>query len=164
MIIRPEKPGDEGAIGEVVAAAFGRVQEAELVTRLRDSGDLVLSLVAEDNGIIGHVAFSRLWIQHDGKRAGGISLAPVAVLPERQHRGVGRALIGAGHLQLKARGEKIVLVLGDPGYYRRFGFSHQPASAFGCAYQGSELQALRLSADAPASGEVIYSPAFAALS
>ena len=77
MIIRPEKPGDAAAIGEVVAAAFGRQQEAELVARLRDNGDLVLSLVAEDAGkIVGHVAFSRVWIEGDGTRAPGIGLAP----------------------------------------------------------------------------------------
>jgi putative acetyltransferase len=161
MIIRPEKPGDEAAIGEVVSAAFGRQQEAELVARLRDNGDLVLSLVAEDAGkIIGQVAFSRVWIEGDGTRTPGISLAPVAVLPDRQRTGTARALIGAGHLRLKTLGEKIVFVVGDPDYYKRFGFSPELAKAFGCVYQGDYLQALRLSPDAPTAGEVIYSPAF----
>jgi putative acetyltransferase len=161
MIIRPEKPGDEAAIGAVVAAAFGRAQEAELVTKLRDNGDLVLSLVGEDEGkVIGYVAFSRVWIEHVGARMPGISLAPVAVLPERQRHGAARALIGAGHLRLKLLGEKIVFVLGDPDYYKRFGFSPELAKVFSCVYQGDHLQALRLSADAPAAGEVIYSPAF----
>jgi putative acetyltransferase len=161
MIIRPEKPGDEAAIGQVVAAALARQQEAELVTRLRDNGDLVLSLVGEDDGkIIGTVAFSRVWIEHDGVRTPGISLAPVAVLPERQRNGTARALIGAGHLRLKMLGEKIVFVLGDPDYYKRFGFSPELARAFSCVYQGDYLQALRLSQDAPTTGEVIYSPAF----
>ena len=82
MIIRPEKPADAAAIGEVVTAAFGQRQEAELVRGLRSEGDLVLSLVAEDDGaIIGHVAFSRVWIEHDGMRSPGIGLAPVSVLP-----------------------------------------------------------------------------------
>jgi putative acetyltransferase len=161
MIIRPEKPGDEAAIGAVVAAAFGRQQEAELVRKLRDNGDLVLSLVGEDGGkIIGYVAFSRVWIEHDGARTPGISLAPVAVLPERRRSGAARALIGAGHLRLKTLGEKIVFVLGDPDYYKRFGFSPKLANAFDCVYQGEYLQALRLSPDAPTAGEVIYSPAF----
>jgi putative acetyltransferase len=161
MIIRPEKPGDEAAIGEVVTAAFGRQQDAELVARLRDTGDLVLSLVAEDAGkIVGHVAFSRVWIEGCGTRTPGISLAPVAVLPDRQRKGTARALIGAGHLRLKTLGERIVFVLGDPDYYKRFGFSPELAKAFGCVYQGDHLQALRLSPDAPAAGEVIYSPAF----
>jgi putative acetyltransferase len=72
-------------------------------------------------------------------------------------------MIGAGHLRLKALGEKIVFVLGDPGYYSRFGFSHEIAKVFGCKYQGNDLQALRLSGDAPGAGEVVYSPACADL-
>ena len=84
----------------------------------------------------------------------GISLAPVAVLPDRQRKGTARALIGAGHLRLKTLGEKIVFVLGDPDYYKRFGFSHELAKTFDCVYQGDYLQALRLSPDAPAAGEV----------
>jgi putative acetyltransferase len=164
MIIRTEKPADAAAIGEVVTAAFGQPLEAELVRRLRSEGDLVLSLVAEDEGaIIGHVAFSRAWIEHDGMRSPGIALAPVSVLPDRQRKGTARALIGAGHLRLKTLGEKIVFVLGDPDYYRRFGFSHETAKAFGCIYQGDYLQALRLSYDAPTEGEVIYASAFAGL-
>lgn len=164
MNIRPEKPGDEAAIGEVVAAAFGGQAEADLVTRLRDSGDLLLSLVVEDAGkIISHGAFSRVWIERDGTRTPGVSLAPVAVLPQAQRKGTARALIGAGHLRLKLLGETIVFVLGDPDYYKRFGFSHELAKTFTCVYQGEHLQALRLSTDAPTSGEVIYSAAFADL-
>jgi putative acetyltransferase len=164
MIIRSEKPADAAAIGNVVAAAFGTQAEAELVARLRDNGDLVLSLVAEDDGVvIGHVAFSRIWIEGDGARSQGIGLAPVAVLPARQRKGVARALIGAGHLRLKTLGEKIVFVLGDPDYYKRFGFSHEVAKPFACVYQGDYLQALRLSNDAPTTGKVIYPRAFADL-
>lgn len=164
MIIRPERSDDAASIGEVVTAAFGQRQEADLVQRLREDGDMILSLVAEDDGaIVGHVAFSRLWVTHHGVRTPGISLAPVAVLPARQRGGVGRALIGAGHLRLKAAGEAIVFVLGDPAYYKRFGFSHETAEDFTCVYQGEYLQALRLSADAPTEGEVIYAPAFGGL-
>lgn len=164
MIIRPEKPADTAAISEVVTAAFGRRQEADLVTRLRNNGDLVLSLVAENDGaIVGHVAFSRLWIERDGARVPGISLAPVSVLPAQQRKGTARALIGAGHLRLKSLGEMIVFVLGDPDYYKRFGFSHEMAQAFDSIYQGDDLQALRLSPDAPAAGEVIYAAPFAEL-
>lgn len=164
MIVRPEKIGDEAAIGEVVAAAFGTLQEAELVAKLRGNGDLVLSLVAEVDGrIVGHVAFSRVWIEYNGSRTPGVSLAPVAVRPERQRNGAARALIGAGHLQLRARGESIVFVLGDPNYYKRFGFSHALAAGFACVYQGEHWMALRLAPDAPTAGEVIYAPAFAEL-
>jgi putative acetyltransferase len=164
MIIRPEKAADAWNISDVVAAAFGRQQEAKLVRRLRDNGDMVLSLVAEDEGaIIGHVAFSRLWVEGDGKRLPAIGLAPVSVLPERQRNGTARALIGAGHLRLKTQGEKLVFVLGDPDYYKRFGFSHATAKDFVCVYQGDHLQALRLAADAPGAGEVIYPASFGLL-
>lgn len=165
MNIRPEKPGDEAAIATVVSAAFGGQDEADLVARLRENGDLVLALVVEDGErIVAYVAFSRVWIEHDSKREPGIGLAPVAVLPEAQRKGTARALIGAGHLRLKLLGEKIVFVLGDPDYYKRFGFSHETAKRFACVYQGEHLQALRLAPDAPADGEVIYSAPFALLS
>jgi putative acetyltransferase len=120
--------------------------------------------VAEDEGaIIGHVAFSRAWIERDGARSPGVALAPVSVMPEHQRKGIARALIGAGHLRLKTLGEKIVFVLGDPDYYQRFGFSHDTAKAFASIYQGDYLQALRLSGDAPTEGEVIHAAAFAGL-
>jgi len=164
MIIRPEKAEDAEAISQIVEVAFGQPAEAELVRRLRANGDLLLSLVAEDDGaIIGHVAFSRLWIEHDGTRTASVSLAPVAVLPDRQRKGIARAMIGAGHLRLKTQGEKIVFVVGDPDYYKRFGFSHETAKDFISVYQGDYLQALRLSPDAPTGGEVIYAAAFAGL-
>ncbi len=164
MIIRPETANDLGAIGAVVAAAFGQPAEADLVDALRKDGDLVLSLVVEVEGeIVGHVGFSRLWIEQDGQRTPGISLAPVSVLPQHQHKGIGRALVGAGHLRLKALGERIVFVLGDPAYYQRFGFAVATAAPFACVYQGEHLQALRLSAEAPAAGTVVYAPAFGAL-
>lgn len=164
MIIRPEAAQDLAAIHAVVTAAFGQRAEADLVDALRKDGDLVLSLVAEVEGaVVGHVGFSRLWIEQDGQRTPGISLAPVSVLPQNQHKGIGRALVGAGHLRLKAQGERIVFVLGDPAYYQRFGFAVATAAPFACVYQGEYLQALRLAADAPASGTVIYAPAFGAL-
>ena len=164
MIIRPEKAEDAEAISQIVETAFGQPAEAELVRRLRANGDLLLSLVAEDDGtIVGHVAFSRLWIEHDGIRTAGVSLAPVAVVPDRQRKGIARAMIGAGHLRLKTQGEKIVFVVGDPDYYKRFGFSHESAKDFISVYQSDYLQALRLSPDAPTEGEVIYAAAFAGL-
>lgn len=164
MNIRPETANDFGAIRAVVTAAFGQRVEADLVDALRKDGDLVLSLVAEVDGeIVGHVGFSRLWIEQDGQRLPGISLAPVSVLPQHQRKGIGRALVGAGHLRLKTNGESIVFVLGDPAYYQRFGFTAAAAAPFACVYQGEYLQALRLAADAPAAGTVLYAPAFGAL-
>jgi putative acetyltransferase len=89
MIIRPEKLAAVAAIDTVVVAAFDRRAEADLVQRLRDNGDMVLSLISDDeDAIVDHVAFSRLWIVHEGTRSPGICLAPVSVLPDRQRKGL----------------------------------------------------------------------------
>ncbi|WP_458759549.1 GNAT family N-acetyltransferase [Afipia sp. TerB] len=142
-------------------AAFGGDDEADLVDRLRADGDLILSLVAEqDDRIVGHVAFSRLSITHDSHVTSGVSLAPVGVLPGMQRKGAGSALIEAGHDQLRYAGETVVFVLGDPAYYSRFGYSLDGADAFDCAYAGPHFQWLRLSPQAPAAGVIAYAPAF----
>lgn len=164
MIIRGETAGDVAAIRQVICSAFGCDDEADLVDRLRADGDLILSLVAEQDGrILGHVAFSRLSITNDSHVTPGVSLAPVAVLPEMQRKGAGRALIEAGHDQLRRAGESVVFVLGDPAYYSRFGYSIEGASAFDCVYAGPYFQWLRLSPQAPAAGVIAYAPAFGGL-
>lgn len=164
MIIRRETAGDVAAIRQVICAAFEGDGEADLVERLRADGDLILSLVAEQGGqIVGHVAFSRLSITNGSHVASGVSLAPVAVLPEMQRKGAGRALIEAGHDQLRVAGETVVFVLGDPAYYSRFGYSVNGADSFGCVYAGPYFQWLRLSPQAPAAGVIAYAPAFGGL-
>lgn len=165
MIIRPETAGDSAAIADVIRQAFGggneSCAEADLVDRLRRDNDLVLSLVAEQDGqLMGHVAFSRLWIAQHSCRVAGISLAPLAVLPEAQGKGIGRALVEEGHARLRDMGETIVFVLGDPDYYRRFGFSLPAARAFDCRYAGEHFQALRLAPSAPEAGAIHYAQAF----
>lgn len=165
MMIRPETAGDIAAISGVIRQAFGShneaCAEADLVDRLRRDGDLVLSLVAEQDGeLVGHVGFSRLWVVQDAHRIPGISLAPLAVLPDRQRKGAGRALVEAGHARLREAGETIGFVLGDPDYYGRFGFSLSAATAFDCQYAGPHFQVLRLASSAPDAGAVEYAPAF----
>jgi len=165
MIVRPETAEDIAAIGNVIRQAFGSqneaCEEADLVNRLRRDNDLVLSLVAEQDGqIVGHVGFSRLWIVQDTRRIPGISLAPLAVMPEHQRQGAGRKLVEMGHARLREAGESIVFVLGDPDYYGRFGFSLVAAAAFDCRYAGAHFQALRLSSSAPDAGSVEYASAF----
>lgn len=162
--VRPERSGDAAAIHAVVAAAFPTADEAALVDRLRADGDLVLSLVAEAEGaIVGHVAFSRLGIDHEGMRHDAVALAPVAVLPAQQCKGIGSALIERGLQILKERGETLVFVLGEPAYYGRFGFDAAEAEPFACPYAGSHFQVLRLSDNSPLSGRVQYAAAFAGL-
>jgi putative acetyltransferase len=164
VIIRAERPEDVATIRAVNIAAFPSPAEAALVDRLRADGDLVLSLVAEQAGqIAGHVCFSRMNIDDDGMWHNAVALAPVAVLPSHQGKGVGRALIEQGLQTLKEKDESLVFVLGSQDYYGRFGFSLDQAEPFACAYAGPHFQLLRLSDGGPLSGRVQYAAAFAAL-
>ena len=164
MIIRAETPADVADIRNIVGAAFAGHQEADLVDDLRRDGDLLLSMVADDSGrLVGHVAFSRVWISHQDKRTPAVSLAPLAVMPERGRRGIGGALVGAGHAKLRAAGESIIFVLGDPAYYSRFGYALSTAAAFDCVYGGPHFQALVMTEIAPKAGAITYAAAFGRL-
>jgi putative acetyltransferase len=160
LAVRDETPADFAAIRAVNEAAFGGAQEADLVDALRRDGDLLLSLVADDGGVIGHVAFSRMQVESDP----AVALAPVAVRPERQRRGAGTALIAHGLQRLRQSGEMLVFVLGAPAYYSRFGFAAAPAARFGTPYPGPYFQSLALSPRAPSAGRLRYARAFSALS
>src|SRR5262249_2325845 len=135
LLVRPEAPGDVGAVRLVCEQAFGGPGEANLVDALRRNGKVTLSLVAEVRGaVVGHVLFSPAGIAPAGGPGEVVGLAPLAVLPVYQRRGVGSALVRAGLAGLLAAGHGAVVVLGHPGYYPRFGF--QPAAGFGlrCKY------------------------------
>ena len=124
-MIRYATPQDHTAIAEVTEAAFARPDEARLVEQLRADEDTMFELVAEDDGaVVGHILFSRLWADRDDLYA---ALAPVSVTPGRQAAGLGSALIRAGLERAPQFGAVGVLVLGDPGYYGRFGFSRDAA-------------------------------------
>jgi len=155
MRIRDERPADITAIHAVVAAAC-RPQEAALVDRLRERGELIISLVAEDAGqIVGHVAFSRL---KSPPRA--LALAPASVSLPRQRNGIGSALIRRGLASAAALGFDMVFVLGWAGYYPRFGFSSDTAAPFPCRYAGPNFMALTLRDAVIEPSPVIYSEAF----
>jgi putative acetyltransferase len=95
---------------------------------LRDGGFGVASLVAEDAAqIVGHILFSRLPIETDGRVLHGAALAPMAVMPARQRGGIGSALVRAGLVACRTAGIAAVVVLGHKGYYPRFGFSARAA-------------------------------------
>jgi putative acetyltransferase len=128
--IRPERADDSGAVRALNDAAFGRPEEGELVDRLRAAGKLLVSMVAEEDGVVvGHIAFSRV-VQRDGSGdANGAGLAPMAVLPDRQRSGIGSKLVREGLEACRAAGIGYVVVLGHPDYYPRFGFV--PAGLFG---------------------------------
>jgi putative acetyltransferase len=162
LTIRAEQPGDRAAVRALHCAAFGSGDEGDLVDALRDQGAVILSLVAtEQEHIVGHVLYSRLTI--DGQDVGASALAPISVDPSRRRRGIGTRLIEEAHRRLCARGESLIFVLGEPGYYARFGFTTETARPFRTPYDGEYMQALRLSADAPASGRVAYPAPFARL-
>ncbi|TPE49373.1 GNAT family N-acetyltransferase [Amaricoccus solimangrovi] len=162
-LIRPERPADAGPIRAVTKAAFATAPhaagtEAEIIEGLRVAGALALSLVAEEGGeVIGHVAFSPVTI---GGAAGWFGLGPVSVRPDRQRAGIGRALIGAGLARLRAWGAAGCVLVGDPDYYRRFGFASDP----GVSYPGvpGEYVLRLVLAGPPARGAAVFHPAFGA--
>lgn len=124
MGIRLEAGWDAPDVRRVVTAAFGRRAEAELVDKLRDTDGFVpqLSLVADNSGVIvGHIMFTHITLESDPP-ARVLALAPVSVYPAFQNRGIGSALISRGLAIAEERGEPLVVVLGHPEYYPRFGF------------------------------------------
>ena len=82
-------------------------------------------MAVEGGAIVGHIAFSEVLI--DGEACGWFALGPVAVIPERQGDGIGGALVRAGLARLRAQGAAGRVLVGDPGYYGRFGFAADPA-------------------------------------
>lgn len=161
--ILPERPEHIDAIYRVNTLAFdGRNEEAELVEALRASGELLLSLVALREGeVIGHVAFSRLIIDTADGEVGGVVLAPIGVLPALQDSGVGSMLIREGIARLAADDEQVILVVGNPAYYSRFGFSTAVGKRYPGRQSGPNFMALVLGDPATAPiGPVRYPEAF----
>lgn len=130
MIIRSETPEDIAAISEVTIAAFSdhpisNHTEQFIINALRRANVLTISLVAEIDGkIVGHIAFSPIKIS-DGS-TDWYGLGPVSVLPELQKQGIGTALILKGISMLKEIGGQGCALVGDPDYYKRFGFKNNP--------------------------------------
>lgn len=132
MRIRPAREEDRAAVLAVEAAAFATPAEAELVAALLDDATAqpVVSLLAEVDGkAVGHILFTGATVIADGATLPGSILAPLAVVPETQRRGVGQALIHAGIAELSALGIELVFVLGHIDYYPRAGF--RPALPWG---------------------------------
>ena len=144
-------------------SAFGGPDEADLVDSLRSEGAVLLSLVAEfEQRIVGHVLFSRMWIETSKGAVPAAALAPVAVHPEHQRRGIGEQLIRYGLELLRSRGEQIVIVLGHPDYYPRFGFSSEKALSLESPFPPEAFMAMELSSGAlqGVRGKVRYPAAF----
>jgi putative acetyltransferase len=162
--IRHAVPGDVAEIRTVERVAFKGDEEARLVDRLRDDGDVVVELVATvTRGVIaGHILFSHLPIwAPDGKAIHAAALAPLAVLPQHRRAGIGAALVKAGIAACGEQGIAGVIVLGDPAYYARFGFSSALARHLRAPFSGDAFMALELMPGAlRGDGEVRYAKAF----
>lgn len=144
-------------------AAFGGTDESDLVDKLRADAHAIVSLVAElDTVIVGHIMFSRMWIRTSTALVPAVALAPVAVIPEHQRRGIGGRLIRYGLELLQGRCEKIVIVVGHPDYYPRFGFSTDKAKFLEGPFPSEAFMAMELSVGAldGIQGTVVYPPAF----
>lgn len=165
--LRTERPGDADAIRDVHRRAFQRDDEGRLVAALRSQGLVAVSLVAERDGkVIGHVLFSDLTIETSQGAVPALALAPVAVLPEAQSQGVGSRLIHAALDRCRELGHTTVFVLGEPGYYRRFGFSAELAAPLDSPYRGPYFMALELVPGALSGlkgSSVVYPPPFRGL-
>lgn len=165
VLIRPETVADVTAIGEVNRLAFGQGGEARLVEELRAGGFVRVSLVAELHGrVVGHILFSELSIDSDAQSVSALSLAPMAVLPDFQRQGIGQRLVKRGLEVCRDQGHRIVIVLGHPEFYPRFGFSAKLAAQFTSPFSGDAFMALEL---VPGSlqgieGQVCYPPPFGA--
>lgn len=166
LVIRVETPADFSAISHVNRLAFGRDDEARLVQRLRDGAFARVSLVAEvDARVVGHVLFSNLPIATPASRIAALALAPLAVLPEYQSRGIGSELVLRGLELCRQQGHAMVVVLGRPRFYCRFGFSAELAGQLESPYAGESFLALELTAGSLASitGRVEYPQPFGEL-
>ncbi len=167
MQIRAEKENDQDAVHTVNVSAFETPSEADLVNAIREQAKPIVSLVAEDDGeVVGHIMFSPVSLS-GSPNLKLMGLAPMAVAPKHQRKGIGSALVRAGLEQCRNLGFAAVVVLGHPKYYPRFGFS--PSSQFGIdseydvpeeVFMAMELQPEALSGK---TGTVSYHAAFRSL-
>ena len=163
MLVRAGTINDVGPIRLVNEAAFGRPDEADLIACLRAEGVVLTSLVAEqENRIVGHILFSRMFIDTSSESVPAVALAPLVVAPVMQRQGIGGVLIMRGLEILRGNGERIVIVLGHPNYYSRFGFSAKKAQPIASPFPPEAFMALELSPGAldGIRGSVRYPDAF----
>jgi putative acetyltransferase len=133
ITIRKEAPQDVVTVRRINELAFEGTVEADIVDALRGAAQPQLSLVAEyAGGVIGHIFFSPVTIRSADSVFDAIGLAPMAVLPEFQRRGIGTELVERGLDECRRLGHPVVVVVGHPDFYPRFGFS--PAREKGLEY------------------------------
>jgi putative acetyltransferase len=132
---RREKVDDEPAIRYVNEQAFGRPHEANLVDALRNHNACVLSMVALEKGlIVGHILFTPVTIDKTPLQSQALGLGPMAVLPAYQRRGIGSQLVRIGFDECRRQGHEIVVVVGHPEFYSRFGFTPAKPCGIECEF------------------------------
>jgi putative acetyltransferase len=164
--IRTERPADVAAVRRVVEAAFKGKAEADLVEHLRGSGRFSIALVAaQGRTVAGFVLLTDVEIDGSGLKPRGAGLAPLAVRPTFQRRGIGGLLLRAALERAREAGYGFVVLLGDPAYYRRFGFRTAATLGLACEFAAPEeaFMAVELAPGALAgvTGTVRYAPEFA---
>jgi len=165
-VLRAESLRDLAAVRDVLTRVFPTDAEARLVDALRGRTHPQISLVAETRAgeLVGHILFTPVEIRSPSGASKAVCLGPMAVLPEHQRQGVGSSLVEAGLSACRAVDEPIVVVLGHPSYYPRFGF--EPAWDAGLYYgtpgpnPAFMVRELERGALRGASGEVRYHAAF----
>lgn len=165
IVIRPETADDIAAIRRVHGVAFAQPDEADLVDALRSAGSLRVALAAIEAGaVVGHIAFSPVVIRDGASTRNALGLAPMAVLPGWQRRGIGARLVRAGLAACGQTPYGLVFVLGAPKFYGRFGF--KPAEYLDLTWEHGGppgafmVQALRRGMLSGIGGVVAYRPEF----
>lgn len=163
MVIVEENASQREQIAAIHRVAFGGDSESEIVDKLRRDGLIAVSLVAcDDSDVIGHILFSDLAISVDERAVKAAALAPLAVHPDHQRRGIGSRLVHAGLSLARDRRYEAVIVVGHPDYYPRFGFSSLLARKLAAPFSGDAFMALELTPGSlsGARGAVHYPSAF----
>ncbi|NKB53229.1 MAG: GNAT family N-acetyltransferase [Rhizobiaceae bacterium] len=161
MICRAASLQDFEQIDALLVAAFGGRDEVRLMQGLRAANDLALEQIAvQQQEIVGHIAFSTVTGPDRG-----LALAPLSVSPSLQGQGIGSELTRQSLDLARQQGWRSVFVLGDPGYYRRFGFSLEAAKPFQSPYSGEHFMVLELVEDGLTGqkGQLSHAPIFAQL-
>ena len=168
ITVRRESPEDREAVRRANDLAFGQPGEADLVDALRGVAQPLISLVAVEGGdVVGHILFSPVSIESGDSMWSALGLGPMAVLPERQNRGIGSQLVRRGLAECGRLGHGIVVVVGHPEFYPRFGFSPARAKGLECEYEVPD-EAFMVAELVPGAlrgvnGVVRYRPEFAGL-
>jgi putative acetyltransferase len=170
IAIRGATGGDVAAIDALLRVSFPSAGEAQLVQQLCIDGDMVLTLVADDEddgGLAGVIVFSRMRVDVGAEQVSAVALAPVAVAASHRRQGVAEALIRAGIEHLTDAGATLCFVLGESAFYTRLGFAAAWASGFESPYAGDYFMALPLQGGAMpcgVRGKAVHAAAFSRLS